>query len=131
MEIGSKLSADGGTGKEDVQMPISTTTALPSMMHALRMSQMRPSPFNSSVLIYEIQTIGSANKDQPVQKPMEIFEHTYTVPLSVRPVADKTKVVARMSGDYNLVQLAEDRKTQLSSTSLKAELGAFHFIIPE
>jgi hypothetical protein len=43
---------------------------------------------------------------------------------------DRTKVVARMSGEYNFVQLADDGKTPLSSTPLKAELGAFHFILP-
>jgi len=90
---------------------------------------------------FEIQTVGSANKDvvqgpgvtgrQPVLKPGESFEYTSTAPLSVRPMADKTKVVARMSGEYNFVQLAEDGKTPLSSTPLKAELGAFHFILPE
>ena len=90
---------------------------------------------------FEIQTVGSANKDvvqgpgvtgrQPVLKPGESFEYTSTAPLSVRPMLDKTKVVARMSGEYNFVQLADDGKTPLSSTPLKAELGAFHFILPE
>ncbi|KAL7532541.1 hypothetical protein ACHAXR_004695 [Thalassiosira sp. AJA248-18] len=90
---------------------------------------------------FEIQTVGSANKDvvqgpgvtgrQPVLKPGESFEYTSTAPLSVRPMLDKTKVVARMSGEYNFVQLAEDGKTPMSSTPLKAELGAFHFILPE
>lgn len=90
---------------------------------------------------FEIQTVGSANKDvvqgpgvtgrQPVLKPGESFEYTSTAPLSVRPMLDRTKVVARMSGEYNFVQLAEDGKTPLSSTPLKAELGAFHFILPE
>jgi ApaG protein len=90
---------------------------------------------------FEIQTVGSANKDvvqgpgvtgrQPVLKPGESFEYTSTAPLSVRPMLDKTKVVARMSGEYNFVQLADDGKTPLSSTPLKAELGAFHFILPQ
>jgi ApaG protein len=89
---------------------------------------------------FEIQTVGSANKDvvqgpgvtgrQPVLKPGESFEYTSTAPLSVRPMLDRTKVVARMSGEYNFVQLADDGKTPLSSTPLKAELGAFHFILP-
>ena len=89
---------------------------------------------------FEIQTVGSANKDvvqgpgvtgrQPVLKPGESFEYTSTAPLSVRPMLDKTKVVARMSGEYNFVQLSDDGKTPLSSTPLKAELGAFHFILP-
>lgn len=90
---------------------------------------------------FEIQTIGSANKDvvqgpgvtgrQPVLKPGESFEYTSTAPLSVRPMLDKTQVVARMSGEYNFVVLGEDGKTPLSSTPLKAELGSFHFILPE
>ncbi|KAL7544994.1 hypothetical protein ACHAWF_008367 [Thalassiosira exigua] len=90
---------------------------------------------------FEIQTIGSAAKDvvqgpgvtgrQPILKPGESFEYTSTAPLSVRPMLDKTRVVARMSGEYNFVKLGEDGKTPLSSTPLKAELGAFHFILPE
>ncbi|KAL9190298.1 hypothetical protein ACHAXT_007509 [Thalassiosira profunda] len=90
---------------------------------------------------FEIQTVGSATKDvvqgpgvtgrQPVLKPGESFEYTSTAPLSVRPMLDKTKVVARMSGEYNFVRLGEDGKTPISSTPLKAELGAFHFILPE
>lgn len=90
---------------------------------------------------FEIQTIGSANKDvvqgpgvtgrQPVLKPGESFEYTSTAPLSVRPIADKTKVLARMSGEYNFMRLGKDGTTPLSSTPLKAELGAFHFILQE
>ncbi|KAL7484116.1 hypothetical protein ACHAW6_009761 [Cyclotella cf. meneghiniana] len=90
---------------------------------------------------FEIQTVGSATKDvvqgpgvtgrQPVLKPGENFEYTSTAPLSVRPMLDKTQVVARMSGEYNFVQLADDGATPLSSTPLKAELGAFHFILPD
>lgn len=90
---------------------------------------------------FEIQTVGSANKDvvqgpgvtgrQPVLKPGESFEYTSTAPLSVRPMLDKTQVVARMSGEYNFVVLGDDGKTPLSSTPLKAELGSFHFILPE
>merc|ERR1711862_929584 len=89
---------------------------------------------------FEIQTISSDKKDvvqgpgvtgrQPVLKPGESFEYTSTAPLSVKPMLDKTKVVARMSGEYNFVQLAEDEQTPLGSTPLKAELGAFHFILP-
>ncbi|EED92042.1 predicted protein [Thalassiosira pseudonana CCMP1335] len=90
---------------------------------------------------FEIQTVGSANKDvvqgpgvtgrQPVLKPGESFEYTSTAPLSVRPMMDKTQVVARMSGEYNFVQLSDDGVTPMTSTPLKAELGAFHFILPE
>ena len=102
MEVGGKLSANGGTGEEDVPTPISSSTALP-ITYASRTSRMRLSPFNSSrgVSRYEIQIDGSANKDvvqgpgvtgrQPVLKPGESFEYTYTAPLSVRPMADKTK----------------------------------------
>ncbi|KAL7498068.1 hypothetical protein ACHAWT_009830 [Skeletonema menzelii] len=90
---------------------------------------------------FEIQTVGSSNKDvvqgpgvtgrQPVLKPGESFEYTSTAPLSVRPMLDKTQVVARMSGEYNFVLLGDDGKTPVSSTPMKAELGSFHFILPE
>jgi len=89
---------------------------------------------------FEIQTVGSSNKDvvqgpgvtgrQPVLRPGESFEYTSTAPLSVRPLGT-TKVLARMSGEYNFVRLGRDGTTPLSSTPLKAELGAFHFILPE
>ena len=58
---------------------------------------------------FEIQTIGSVNKDvvqgpgvtgrQPILKPGESFEYTSTAPLSVRPMVEKTPVVARMQGE--------------------------------
>jgi len=90
---------------------------------------------------FEIQTVGSTTKDvvqgpgvtgrQPVLRPGESFEYTSTAPLSVRPMLDRTKVVARMSGEYNFVKLADDGKTPLSSSPLKAELGSFHFILPQ
>merc|ERR1719491_2935134 len=54
---------------------------------------------------FEIQTIGSETKDvvqgpgvtgrQPILKPGESFEYTSTAPLSVKPMSDKTAVVAR------------------------------------
>lgn len=88
---------------------------------------------------FEIQTIGSPNKDvvqgpgvtgrQPILKPGESFEYTSTAPLSVKPM-EKTPVVARMQGEYNFVQLAEDGSTPLSSTPLQAKLGVFHFVLP-
>merc|ERR1712232_729529 len=88
---------------------------------------------------FEIQTIGSTNKDvvqgpgvtgrQPILKPGESFEYTSTAPLSVKPM-DVTPVVARMQGEYNFVQLGEDGKTPLSSTPLQAMLGVFHFVLP-
>jgi ApaG protein len=89
---------------------------------------------------FEIQTIGSANKDvvqgpgvtgrQPILKPGESFEYTSTAPLSVKPLLDKTPVVARMQGEYNFVVLGDDGSTPLSSTPLQANLGMFHFILP-
>eukprot|EP00521_Asterionellopsis_glacialis_P006352 CAMPEP_0195282588 /NCGR_PEP_ID=MMETSP0707-20130614/1387_1 /TAXON_ID=33640 /ORGANISM="Asterionellopsis glacialis, Strain CCMP134" /LENGTH=800 /DNA_ID=CAMNT_0040341571 /DNA_START=42 /DNA_END=2444 /DNA_ORIENTATION=+ len=89
---------------------------------------------------FEIQTIGSVNKDvvqgpgvtgrQPILKPGESFEYTSTAPLSVRPMLEKTPVVARMQGEYNFVQLADDGSTPISSTPLQAKLGEFHFILP-
>jgi len=88
---------------------------------------------------FEIQTIGSANKDvvqgpgvtgrQPILKPGESFEYTSTAPLSVKPMTT-TPVVARMQGEYNFVQLGEDGSTPLSSTPLQAKLGTFHFVLP-
>jgi len=90
---------------------------------------------------FEIQTIGSANKDvvqgpgvtgrQPILQPGESFEYTSTAPLSVKPMLDKTPVVARMQGEYNFVTLGGDGKTPLSSDPLKARLGMFHFILPQ
>jgi len=89
---------------------------------------------------FEIQTIGSSNKDvvqgpgvtgrQPVLKSGESFEYTSTAPLSVKPKLDKTPVVARMQGEYNFVVLGSDGSTPLSSTPLQAKLGMFHFILP-
>jgi ApaG protein len=89
---------------------------------------------------FEIQTIGSANKDvvqgpgvtgrQPILKPGESFEYTSTAPLNVKPMLDKTPVVARMGGEYNFVVLGDDGSTPLSSTPLQASLGMFHFILP-
>jgi ApaG protein len=90
---------------------------------------------------FEIQNIGSQTKDvvqganvtgrQPVLKPGENFEYTSTAPLSVTPMLDKTRVLSRMSGEYNCVLLADDGVTPLSSTPLKAELGTMHFILPD
>ena len=90
---------------------------------------------------FEIQTIGSANKDvvqgpgvtgrQPVLKSGESFEYTSTAPLSVKPKLDKTPAVARMQGEYNFVILGDDGSTPLSSTPLQATLGMFHFVLPE
>ncbi len=90
---------------------------------------------------FEIQTIGSDTKDviqgpgvtgrQPILKPGESFEYTSTAPLSVKPMLDKTAVVARMEGEYNFVLLGDDGSTPLSSTPLQAKMGVFHFILPD
>lgn len=89
---------------------------------------------------FEIQTIGSNNKDvvqgpgvtgrQPILKPGESFEYTSTAPLSVKPLLNKTPVVARMQGEYNFVALGDDGATPISSTPMKAKLSIFHFILP-
>jgi ApaG protein len=89
---------------------------------------------------FEIQTVGSSNKDvvqgpgvtgrQPILKPGESFEYTSTAPLSVKPLLEKTPVVARMQGEYNFVALADDGATPISSTPKKAKLSMFHFILP-
>lgn len=89
---------------------------------------------------FEIQTIGSETKDvvqgpgvtgrQPILKPGESFEYTSTAPLSVKPIKDKTNVVARMEGEYNFVLLGNDG-TPLSSTPLQAKMGIFHFVLPD
>lgn len=90
---------------------------------------------------FEIQTVGSETKDvvqgpgvtgrQPILKPGESFEYTSTAPLSVKPMLDKTAVVARMEGEYNFVLLGDDGSTPLSSTPLQAKMGVFHFILPD
>ena len=90
---------------------------------------------------FEIQTIGSVTKDvvqgpgvtgrQPILKPGESFEYTSTAPLNVKPMLDKTAVVARMEGEYNFVLLGEDGSTPISSTPLQAKMGVFHFILPD
>jgi len=89
---------------------------------------------------FEIQSVGLPHKDvvsgpgvtgrQPILKPGESFEYTSTAPLNVKPVLDKTPVLARMSGEYNFVILGEDGTTPLSSKPLQAKLGLFHFILP-
>jgi len=90
---------------------------------------------------FEIQTVGSANKDvvqgpgvtgrQPILKPGESFEYHSTAPLSVKPLLDKTPIVARMQGEYNFVILGEDGTTPISKDPLQAKLGVFHFILPQ
>lgn len=89
---------------------------------------------------FEIQTVGLEHKDvvqgpgvtgrQPILKPGESFEYTSTAPLNVKPMLDKTPVVARMQGEYDFVVLGEDGTTPLSSNPLHAKLGLFHFILP-
>jgi len=85
---------------------------------------------------FEIQTVGSPKKDviqgpgvtgrQPILKPGESFEYTSTAPLSVRPMRDKTSVVARMEGEYNFVVAGGD-----SQDVMKAKMGMFHFVLPK
>jgi len=85
---------------------------------------------------FEIQTIGSETKDvvqgpgvtgrQPLLKPGESFEYTSTAPLSVKPMQDKTGVVARMEGEYSFVVSGEDNQDVM-----KAKMGMFHFVLPE
>jgi len=89
---------------------------------------------------FEIQSVGLPHKDvvsgpgvtgrQPILKPGESFEYTSTAPLNVKPMVEKTPVLARMSGEYNFVILGDDGSTPLSSTPLQAKLGLFHFILP-
>jgi len=89
---------------------------------------------------FEIQSVGLPHKDvvsgpgvtgrQPILKPGESFEYTSTAPLAVKPMLEKTPVLARMSGEYNFVILGEDGTTPLSSNPLQAKLGLFHFILP-
>jgi len=89
---------------------------------------------------FEIQSVGLPHKDvvsgpgvtgrQPILKPGESFEYTSTAPLNVKPMLDKTPVLARMSGEYNFVILGDDGSTPLSSNPLQAKLGMFHFILP-
>ena len=89
---------------------------------------------------FEIQTVGSRNKDvvqgpgvtgrQPILQPGESFEYTSTAPLSVKPLLERTPVVARMQGEYNFVVLQDDGTTPVSSTPMKAVLRMFHFILP-
>lgn len=85
---------------------------------------------------FEIQTIGSETKDvvqgpgvtgrQPLLKPGESFEYTSTAPLSVRPMREKTEVVARMEGEYSFVVAGVDNQDVL-----KAKMGMFHFVLPK
>jgi len=88
---------------------------------------------------FEIQTIGSDTKDvvqgpgvtgrQPILKPGESFEYTSTAPLSVRPMRDKTAVVARMEGEYSFVVL--DGTEGEEEKPSKARMGMFHFVLPD
>lgn len=88
---------------------------------------------------FEIQTIGSPNKDvvqgpgvtgrQPILEPGASFEYTSTAPLSVKPMLQKTPVVARMQGEYSFVTLGSDG-APISTTPRKAELRLFHLILP-
>merc|ERR1712032_439228 len=73
---------------------------------------------------FEIQSVGLPHKDV-VSGPGVTGRQP-----NVKPVLDKTPVLARMSGEYNFVILGDDGSTPLSSTPLQAKLGLFHFILP-
>jgi len=63
---------------------------------------------------------------QPLLKPGESFEYTSTAPLSVRPMREKTEVVARMEGEYSFVVAGKE-----GQDVMKAKMGMFHFVLPE
>jgi len=111
-----------------------------SFAYNIRITNQSKQPIQLVSRKFEIQTIGSQTKDviqgpgvtgrQPILKPGESFEYTSTAPLNVKPLLEKTPVVARMQGEYNFVVLADDSTTPMSSEPLQAKLGMFHFILP-
>lgn len=146
----SSVSDSSNTVTDNVRVQVSSTyraersdTNLDKHCFAYNVRITNESPNQNIQLVsrrFEIQTIGSETKDvvqgpgvtgrQPILKPGESFEYTSTAPLSVKPIIDKTSVVARMDGEYNFVLLGEDGTTPLSSTPLQAKMGVFHFILP-
>lgn len=108
--------------------------------YSIRITNESDNPIQLVSRRFEIQSVGLPHKDvvsgpgvtgrQPILKPGESFEYTSTAPLNVKPMLDKTPVLARMSGEYNFVILGEDGTTPLSSNPLQAKLGLFHFILP-
>jgi len=108
--------------------------------YSIRITNESDNPIQLVSRRFEIQSVGLPHKDvvsgpgvtgrQPILKPGESFEYTSTAPLNVKPMLEKTPVLARMSGEYNFVILGDDGQTPLSSTPLQAKLGLFHFILP-
>lgn len=109
--------------------------------YSIRITNESENPIQLVSRRFEIQSVGLPHKDvvsgpgvtgrQPILKPGESFEYTSTAPLNVKPMLEKTPVLARMSGEYNFVVLGDDGQTPLSSTPLQAKLGLFHFILPQ
>jgi len=148
-DIAVPLNEESDTVTESIRVQVSSAyrpersdAALEKHCFAYSIRITNESP-NSIQLIsrrFEIQTIGKDRKDvvqgpgvtgrQPILKAGESFEYTSTAPLSVRPMLDKTPVIARMQGAYNVVVLGDDGTTPISSTPIKARLGTFHFILP-
>jgi len=148
-DISSPFSDSSETVSEDVKVAV-TSSYRPERSDAgldkhcfaynIRITNESKQPIQLVSRRFEIQTIGSENKDvvqgpgvtgrQPILKPGESFEYTSTAPLSVKPLLDKTPVVARMQGEYNFVMLGDDGSTPISSNPLQAKLGMFHFILP-
>jgi len=108
--------------------------------YSIRITNESDNPIQLVSRRFEIQSVGLPHKDvvsgpgvtgrQPILKPGESFEYTSTAPLNVKPMLEKTPILARMSGEYNFVILGEDGTTPLSSNPLQAKLGLFHFILP-
>jgi len=108
--------------------------------YSIRITNESDNPIQLVSRRFEIQSVVLPHKDvvsgpgvtgrQPILKPGESFEYTSTAPLNVKPMLEKTPILARMSGEYNFVILGEDGTTPLSSNPLQAKLGLFHFILP-
>lgn len=147
----SSVSDSSNIVTDNVRVQVSSTyrpersdTSLNKHCFAYNVRITNESPKQNIQLVsrrFEIQTVGSSTKDvvqgpgvtgrQPILKPGESFEYTSTAPLSVKPIIDKTAVVARMEGEYNFVLLGDDGTTPISSTPLQAKMGVFHFILPD
>ena len=148
-DVTVKLNDSSETVTEDIRVQV-TSSYRPERSDAsldkhcfaynIRITNESPKSIQLVSRRFEIQTIGSPNKDvvqgpgvtgrQPVLKSGESFEYTSTAPLSVKPKLDKTPAVARMQGEYNFVVLGDDGSTPLSSTPLRAKLEMFHFVLP-
>ena len=149
-DIAVPLNDSSETSTEDVRVQVTSSYRPERSEEALgkhcfayniRITNESNKPIQLVSRRFEIQTIGSSTKDivqgpgvtgrQPILKPGESFEYTSTAPLSVRPMLDKTPVVARMQGEYNFVRLTDDATTPVSSAPLQAKLAMFHFILPQ